>query len=34
MIYMVDYGLVIPYLDNYDKHIQFCDKKQVIGTAR
>ena len=34
MIFMVDYGLAVPYIDNEENHVQFCDKKQVIGTAR
>ena len=34
MIYIVDFGLTITYLNANGEHYQFCDAKVMTGTAR
>ena len=34
MIYLVDFGLAVPYLDLHGDHLPFKDSKVMTGTAR
>jgi hypothetical protein len=34
MIYLVDFGLAVPYVDLHGDHLPFKDSKVMTGTAR
>ena len=34
MIYMVDFGLCVPYLDENDQMIPCTNEKKMVGTLR